>query len=124
MRREAVAAGAQAAGGCGMVQETGARDGRLQAGKDRRRRHRSVGAPLRIEEALDIVDGWLAQPSVTVIHPTAVVLRELMAPLGTGGNLTGNAHLAALAIEHGAALCSTDADFSRVPGLRWVHRFG
>jgi uncharacterized protein len=51
------------------------------------------------------------------------VLRELLAPLGTAGNLTSDAHLAALAIEHGADLCSTDADFSRFPGLRWVHPF-
>lgn len=83
-------------------------------------------SPLRVEEALDIVAGWLEQPAVTVIHPTerhAAVLRELLAPLGTGGNLTSDAHLAALAIEHGAELCSTDADFSRFPGLRWVHPF-
>lgn len=83
-------------------------------------------SPLRVDEALDIVSGWLDQPAVTVIHPTerhAAVLRELLVPLGTGGNLTSDAHLAALAIEHGAELCSTDADFSRFPGLRWVHPF-
>jgi hypothetical protein len=40
--------------------------------------------------------------------------------VGTAGNLTSDAHLAALAIEHGALLCSCDADFSRLPGLRWV----
>jgi predicted nucleic acid-binding protein len=39
--------------------------------------------------------------------------------LGTGGNLTSDAHLAALAIENGAELCSCDSDFSRFPGLRW-----
>jgi predicted nucleic acid-binding protein len=58
-----------------------------------------------------------------MVHPTerhAVLLRELLAPLGTGGNLTSDAHLAALAIEHGATLCSCDVDFSRFPGLRWV----
>jgi toxin-antitoxin system PIN domain toxin len=83
-------------------------------------------SPLRVDEALDIVGGWLELPTVTVIHPTErhlPVLRELLAPLGTGGNLTTDAHLAALAIEHGAELCSTDADFSRFPGLRWVHPF-
>jgi predicted nucleic acid-binding protein len=41
-------------------------------------------------------------------------------PLGTAGNLTSDAHLAALAIEHGATLYSADVDFSRFPGLRWV----
>jgi toxin-antitoxin system PIN domain toxin len=78
--------------------------------------------PFNIEEALDVVDGWLARPNVVVVHPTdrhARVLRELLTPLGTGGNLTTDAHLAALSIEHGAELCSSDADFSRVPGVRW-----
>jgi toxin-antitoxin system PIN domain toxin len=79
--------------------------------------------PLDVGEALDLVDEWLARPCTTVVHPTerhAKVLRELLAPLGTAGNLTTDAHLAALAIEHGALLCSCDADFSRFPGLRWV----
>ncbi len=81
-----------------------------------------MSTPLSVDEALDIVDGWLARPNVTVVHPThrhADVLRELLSPLGTGGNLTTDAHLAALAIEHGAELQSCDADFSRFSGLRW-----
>jgi uncharacterized protein len=79
--------------------------------------------PLRPEEALDLLDEWLAQPCVTLVHPTdrhSAVLRELLSPLGTAGNLTTDAHLAALAIEHGALLCSCDSDFSRFSGLRWV----
>jgi len=79
--------------------------------------------PLQADEALDLVDGWLERPNVTVVEPTerhSAVLRELLAVLGTAGNLTSDAHLAALAIEHGALLCSCDADFSRFPGLRWV----
>lgn len=79
-------------------------------------------APLRSAEALDLVEGWLAHPCSTVVHPTerhAVILRELLEPLGTAGNLTSDAHLAALAIEHGAELCSSDSDFSRFAGLRW-----
>jgi hypothetical protein len=74
-------------------------------------------------DALDVVDGWLEQPAVTVVHPThrhAAVLRDLLTPLGAAGNLTSDAHLAALAIEHGATLCSSDNDFSRFAGLRWV----
>jgi uncharacterized protein len=74
-------------------------------------------------DALDLVDGWLAQPAVTVVHPTgrhASVLRDLLTPLGAAGNLTSDAHLAALAIEHGATLCSCDNDFSRFSGLSWV----
>ena len=79
--------------------------------------------PFTVEEALDVVDGWLALPSVTVVQETArhaAVLRALLAPLGTAGNLTTDAHLAALAVEHGAELFSCDADFSRFPGLRWT----
>jgi toxin-antitoxin system PIN domain toxin len=78
--------------------------------------------PLTADEALDIVEGWLDQPAATVVNPTLrhiAVLRELLQPLGTAGNLTSDAHLAALAIEHGAELCSYDADFSRFAGLRW-----
>ena len=81
-------------------------------------------SPLSTSEALDLVDSWLAQPCVTVVHPTsrhAPVLRDLLEPLGTAGNLTTDAHLAALAIEHGAELCSTDRDFSRFAGLRWAN---
>jgi uncharacterized protein len=79
--------------------------------------------PWEAGEVLDLVDSWLAQPAVTVVHPTgrhAAVLRDLLAPLGAAGNLTSDAHLAALAIEHGATLYSRDNDFSRFPGLRWV----
>jgi hypothetical protein len=80
-------------------------------------------APLGLAEAFDVVDGWLAHPSSTVVHPTerhAAVVRELLEPLGTAGNLTTDAHLAALAIEHGADLCSSDSDFSRFGGVRWL----
>ncbi len=79
--------------------------------------------PLGADEALDIVDEWLALPATVVVQPGrrhAAVLRELLAEAGTAGNLVPDAHLAALAIEHGAELCSTDADFSRFPGVRWV----
>lgn len=82
-----------------------------------------VEHPLDIDEAIQLLESWIAQPCVTVIHPTdrhPAVLRELLSPLGTAGNLTTDAHLAALAIEHGALLCSCDADFSRFPGLRWT----
>lgn len=79
--------------------------------------------PYQAGEALDVIDGWLAQPCATVVHPTrrhAAVLRGLLTPLGTAGNLTSDAHLAALAVEYGAELCSCDADFSRFPGLTWI----
>jgi uncharacterized protein len=78
--------------------------------------------PFRPEEALAIIDGWLAQPCASVVQPTSrhpAILRGLLTPLGTAGNLTSDAHLAALAIEHGGVLCSCDADFSRFAGLTW-----
>ena len=79
--------------------------------------------PLSADEALDYVDGWLGQPVADVVHPTpkhASLLRELLEPLGAAGNLSSDAHLAALAIEHGAELCSCDTDFARFAGLRWL----
>jgi toxin-antitoxin system PIN domain toxin len=78
--------------------------------------------PLSIRKAFDVVDSWLAQPAAVTVEPTlqhARVLRDLLLPLGAGGNLTSDAHLAALAIEHGAELCSSDSDFARFPRLRW-----
>lgn len=80
-------------------------------------------SPLTSDEALEYVDAWLARPNTVVVHPTdrhATVLRELLAPLGTAGNLVTDGHLAALAIEHGAELNSCDSDFSRFAGLRWT----
>jgi predicted nucleic acid-binding protein len=64
----------------------------------------------------------MEQPAVAVVEPTGHhlrTLRDLVLPLGTGGNLTADAHLAALAMEHGAELCSADNDFARFRGLRW-----
>jgi hypothetical protein len=84
--------------------------------------HAVFERPLDGPQALDLIDGWLKQPCATVVGPTdrhAAVLRELLLPLGTAGNLTSDAHLAALAIEHGALLCSCDNDFSRFSGVRW-----
>ncbi|HEU0103317.1 MAG TPA: type II toxin-antitoxin system VapC family toxin [Mycobacteriales bacterium] len=80
-------------------------------------------SPLTADEALDVVEGWLDQPVVTIVHAGSrhlAVLRELLLAFGTAGNVVTDAHLAALAIEHGAELCSADADFSRFPGVRWV----
>ena len=85
---------------------------------------RVVRAPLGSGAALDYVDRWLAREVTTVVEPTALhtaLLRDLLAGTGTAGNLVGDAHLAALAIEHGAQLCSADRDFARFPGLAWMN---
>lgn len=84
----------------------------------------AIERPLSPDDALRHIDEWLAQPVATVVHPTnahASTLRRLLLPLGTAGNLTTDAHLAALAIEHGAELCSSDNDFARFEGLRWFN---
>jgi toxin-antitoxin system PIN domain toxin len=78
--------------------------------------------PLGPEEAFDVVESWLDQPASIVVDPTVrhlSVLRGLLASLGTAANLVNDAHLAALAAEHGAQIVSFDADFARFPGVRW-----
>ena len=80
--------------------------------------------PLPLETSLDLIASWLDQPSAIVVHagPRHLrILRDLLLPIGAGGNLTSDAHLAALAIEHGAELCSSDSDFSRFHGLKWTN---
>jgi toxin-antitoxin system PIN domain toxin len=80
-------------------------------------------APVSADEALEIVEGWLDQSCVVVVHPSdrhVAVLRDLLEPFGTAGNLTMDAHLAALAVEHGAVICSLDRDFERFPGVRTI----
>lgn len=79
-------------------------------------------APLDAVAATGYVEQWLAQPPAIVVHPTARhldVLRGLLLKAGTAGNLTTDAHLAALALEHGADLWSFDRDYARFEGLRW-----
>jgi toxin-antitoxin system PIN domain toxin len=78
--------------------------------------------PLSIEAALEVVKEWLDHPGVSILHPGPQhvhILCTLLLKTGAGGNLTTDAHLAALAIEHGAQLCSFDHDFARFPGLEW-----
>lgn len=78
--------------------------------------------PLELSQAFDLMDGWLAQPPVVVVHPTSrhhIVLRQLLESLGTAGNLVPDAHLAALALEHGATVASCDRDFGRFAGVTW-----
>jgi toxin-antitoxin system PIN domain toxin len=85
--------------------------------------HRQVLAkPMPVSAACDRARAWLARPYVSLLHPGdrhAGILFDLLEALGTAGNLTTDAHLAALSIEHQAELHTTDADFARFPGLRW-----
>jgi len=80
--------------------------------------------PLTPRAATDYVDSWLGLPHVDAVSPGPnhwPVLRSLLVATGTAGNLTSDAHLAALAIEHGAALHSSDHDFGRFPGLNFTN---
>lgn len=82
---------------------------------------RAVEHPLSMPEAVRIVSDWLERPTVTILNPGErhwEILRDLVTRGQAHGSLIMDAHLAALAIEHGATLATTDRDFSRFPGLR------
>jgi uncharacterized protein len=81
-------------------------------------------APLTPNAALDYVGEWLDLPLVQAVGPGRnhwPILRNLLSQTGAGGNLTTDAHIAALALEHGCTLYSADNDFKRFPGIRHVN---
>ena len=85
---------------------------------------RAFARPLTIEEAVTAAQAWLGLPSTTVIDPTEGHLERLCSTALEGqatGPLVADAHLATLAIERGATLCSTDRDFARFPQLKLVN---
>lgn len=85
---------------------------------------RVLVTPLSAADAVAHVAAWRRHPTVTIPEPTGRhldVLTHLLESTGVGGNLVGDAHIAALAIEHGAMLCSADNDFGRFPGLDWIN---
>lgn len=80
--------------------------------------------PLRAGQAADVVERWLSAPAALTIEPTRQhlpLLRGLLDRAGTAGNLVNDAHLAALALEHGASVVSFDRDFARFEGVS-LHR--
>jgi toxin-antitoxin system PIN domain toxin len=80
-------------------------------------------SPLTSDEAMARLDAWTSQPTAEIIQPTPRhldLVRSLLRPLGTGGNLVNDAHLAALAVEHRGAVVSYDNDFNRFEGVRWT----
>lgn len=77
--------------------------------------------PLESQAAADQAELWLAAPASMMIEPSGrhlPLLRGLLAATGTAGNLVGDAHLAALALEHDATVVSFDRDFGRFDGVR------
>ncbi len=80
--------------------------------------------PFTAPEAVALVSDWLGLPAVSILEPGENhwnVLSDLVTTSQANGPLVMDAHLAALAIEHGATLCTTDLDFSRFPGLRFLN---
>lgn len=85
---------------------------------------RAMLNPMAVAEAVAAARSWLDLPNVDIVEPGprhAEILFRLLGQVGVAGNLTTDAHLAALAIEHQARLASTDTDFARFPGLRWFN---
>jgi uncharacterized protein len=85
---------------------------------------RAMLNPMPVGDAVAAAKSWLDLPNVDLVEPGprhAEILFRLLREVGVAGNLTTDAHLAALAIEHQARLASTDTDFARFPGLRWFN---
>lgn len=80
--------------------------------------------PLTIKQAVQVVDAWLAQPNVEMIAPADTHwnnLRTMLTLGNAGGNLTTDAHIAALAADYGLVIYSNDADFARFPNVKCVN---
>ena len=85
---------------------------------------RAMRHPLTTEQAWTVVDSWFSSPVVWVppaSERTVRILERLMLELHLGSAMTTDAQLAALAIEHGVAVVSADADFGRFPALAWIN---
>lgn len=83
---------------------------------------RVLSRPIPLRDAAAVVGAWLALPVTWTPEPSdhhAQILAELLAS-ESKADLVPDAHLAAIAIEHGLLLCSTDRDFARFQGLRWT----
>jgi toxin-antitoxin system PIN domain toxin len=83
---------------------------------------RASDNPLEPDEAWAFVEEWLAMPTVWIPQPTEAhddVLGSLVRRYRLSGNLVPDAHLAAIAIEHGLEVCSADTDFARFTEIRW-----
>lgn len=85
---------------------------------------RASAKPLKPAQAWRFVDEWLALPTVWIPMPTerhGQVLGSLVASYQVAGNLVPDAHLTAIAIEHGLDVYSADTDFARFTEIRWIN---
>ncbi len=83
-----------------------------------------VRNPLPPEKGLAYVESWLEQPFVVPVRPGEhhwSILKNLLRSTGTAGNLISDAHIAALALEHGYSVYSADNDFKRFPGITHIN---
>lgn len=83
---------------------------------------RLPGERFSLAEAVQIVDRWLEQPNVRLLAPGDdpwPLFRQMIVEGQAPGPLITDAQLAALTIEYGGVLHTTDRDFARFPGLRW-----
>ena len=81
--------------------------------------------PLSSEQAIGALERWIAAPPAVIVEPARrhlALLRGLVGASGAGGNLVSDAHLAALALEHGATVLSFGRDFGRFEGLPGASR--
>ncbi len=77
--------------------------------------------PLSIDLAISLVDEWVAQPNVKIVAESPehwIQLKAMLREIGTAGNLTNDAHFAAIATAMGATIVSCDSDFNRFKTLR------
>jgi predicted nucleic acid-binding protein len=84
----------------------------------------NLAPPAACEHVFAIVAEWLAQPGVVLLQPgrsQAEILEKLVTRHRAISPMVTDAVLAALAIEHGATLASTDQDFGRFSDLRWLN---
>jgi uncharacterized protein len=85
---------------------------------------KAFAEPLTVEEASDHVESWLKQPVAQILDVDRTDVRralELLRTAGTGGNLTTDAQLAAVALRHRAVIHTADSDFARFPDVRWYN---
>ncbi len=83
-----------------------------------------LNRPMTVAESFGYLEAWLACRACRVLHPGAnhlATFRRLVDAAGTGGNLTSDAHLAAIALKHDGEVVSCDSDFGKFLGLKWFN---
>jgi len=83
--------------------------------------------PMDVGMARETVDEWLFRPHVRLLSPGASIVSRfftLLEAADSGGNLSTDALIAATAEEHGGIVYSTDRDFDRFPGVKWINPIG